>query len=146
MSEEEDVIKFFGFNHPLSNFYESPFRIGDIIYPTVEHYFQSNKTDSPDESFEILMADTPKKAKLLGRYVEYLKDGWDIRRNKYMYDGVRAKFSQNPKLKQYLLETGEKRLVENSIYDEYWGIGRTGDGRNMAGKILMKVREDLKEV
>ncbi len=31
-------------------------------------------------------------------------------------------------------------------YDDYWGDGGNGQGKNMLGKILMKVREELKNI
>ena len=143
ITNDDKEIRYFGYKHPFSNFYESKFRIGDIIYPTVEHYYQCKKTDDPDESFYIMMAKTPKEAKKLGGYVEYLKYDWDIQKNVYMYKGIKAKFSQNEEMKNILLRTGDKTLIENNIWDNYWGCGKNGKGRNMAGKILMKVRGEL---
>ena len=70
-----------------------------------------------------------------------------------MYDGVYAKFSQNPELKTQLLATGEKVLVEASPYDKIWGIGfnksdaltsKAKWGQNLLGKVLMEVRNKLK--
>jgi predicted NAD-dependent protein-ADP-ribosyltransferase YbiA (DUF1768 family) len=28
---------------PFSNFYASPFKVGEYLYPTAEHYYQSKK-------------------------------------------------------------------------------------------------------
>jgi len=59
-----------------------------------------------------------------------------------MRRGVLAKFKQNPHLKTQLIQTGECLLVE-ATPDEFWGIGRNGDGRNKLGAILMEVRAIL---
>ena len=68
--------------------------------------------------------------------------------------GCLLKFSQNPNIKQYLLSTGDRILVEASPFDRIWGIGYIASnavkvekskwGQNLLGKCLMKVREILK--
>jgi ribA/ribD-fused uncharacterized protein len=42
-----------------------------------------------------------------------------------------------------LIATGTRTLYEDSPIDYYWGIGKTGDGENMLGKMLMKLRADF---
>ena len=65
-----------------------------------------------------------------------------------------AKFSQNPKLKKYLLGTGSKILVKTNGYESIWGIGLAKDdndiynplkwkGENLLGFILMDIIEIL---
>jgi ribA/ribD-fused uncharacterized protein len=69
---------------------------------------------------------------------------------------VTLKFSQNEGLKDMLLKTGEKYLVEAAPKDKLWGIGlamsdpdivkkRGSWGNNIHGKNLMKVRSSLRE-
>ena len=41
----------------------------------------------------------------------------------YVYDANYAKFSQHKDLKEQLLETGDKIIVEASPYDLIWGVG-----------------------
>lgn len=64
------------------------------------------------------------------------------------------KFSQNKQLLKLLLETDTATLVEASAIDRMWGIGYAADsaianidnwGENRLGKILMKVRNLLKD-
>ena len=142
---KEEEVRFFGYKHPLSNLYEKTFRIGDIIFPTVEHYYQSRRTDDEFERFDIFMADTPEEAKKIGRWCEFMREDWDERKTVYMYKGIKAKMSQNEDLKKYLLDTDDKKLICDNR-NEYWGCGKKGDGQNMCGKILMLVRNDLKGV
>ena len=69
-----------------------------------------------------------------------LIDGWDDRKVEIMLKGLRAKFSQSKMLREALLETGNATIHENSPTDMFWGI----KGEDMLGKLLMKVREELK--
>ena len=41
--------------------------------------------------------------------------------------GAFAKLTQNPAMKQHLLNTGTKRLAEASLFDPLWGIGLRAD-------------------
>ncbi len=61
-----------------------------------------------------------------------------------MYKALLAKFSQNEELKDLLEMTRNRELVEDSPYDSYWGVGGAGSGENRLGKLLMKVRDDLR--
>ena len=62
-----------------------------------------------------------------------------------MIDAVKAKFKQHPQLKKLLLETGNAILIEKTKQDNFWADGGDGSGQNYLGKILMMVREELKE-
>ena len=58
--------------------------------------------------------------------------------------GIREKFKHTD-LKELLLSTGDQELVEGNTWnDTYWGICR-GEGQNNLGKILMKVRMELRQ-
>ena len=41
---------------------------------------------------------------------------------------------------EHLLETDNAILIEDSKTDSFWGIGKLGRGKNMLGKLLIKVR------
>jgi ribA/ribD-fused uncharacterized protein len=62
-----------------------------------------------------------------------------------MYEGLRAKFTQNEDIRQKLLETGDRKLIEHTDRDKYWGDGGNGEGLNKLGILLMKLRAELKE-
>ena len=70
-----------------------------------------------------------------------LREDWEEVKFAIMEEIVKAKFTQNPKLKQLLLETGNKELQErrSRFPDKTWGMNGKGEGKNMIGKILMKV-------
>jgi predicted NAD-dependent protein-ADP-ribosyltransferase YbiA (DUF1768 family) len=73
-----------------------------------------------------------------------LRADWEAAKEGVMKEGLRAKFSSNPTLANLLLSTGERRIVENSPRDSYWGIGKDGRGKNRLGALLMEVREELR--
>ena len=63
-----------------------------------------------------------------------------------MLRGLRAKFEQNSSLKKKLLETGERQMREHTGRDKYWGDGgKKNVGLNRLGKLLMEIREQLRE-
>jgi ribA/ribD-fused uncharacterized protein len=62
-----------------------------------------------------------------------------------MYKGVKAKFTQNPEAKAYLLATGDRYLIEDASFSPYWGSGPDGMGKNKMGKLLMQIREELRQ-
>ena len=61
-----------------------------------------------------------------------------------MREALRAKFTQNKELKKILLETGDAELVKHTANDNYWADGGDGSGKNVLGKLLMELREQLK--
>ena len=105
---------------------------------------------------KILEAQSPGEAKALGREVRGFDEGiwvesrWDI-----AAAGNLAKFSQNQRLREYLLATGTRVLVEASPVDSIWGIGMDKaaatdshpsdwQGLNLLGFVLMQVRSELR--
>jgi len=130
----------------LSNFFSSPMLLDDgSVAPTVEHLFQSLKATSEEERLKILSAESASEAKYLGRHCK-LREDWENIKDDVMYFCLRKKFIGNPDLTQKLLDTGDEELVEgNNWGDKYWGKVK-GIGKNKLGQLLMKVREELKNV
>lgn len=126
----------------LSNFYPAVITWGYIVYPTVEHAFQSAKTFDMDIRQIIAAAPTPGKAKRLGRKVMLRRD-WDQVKIRIMLDLLQRKFA-NPILRMRLLATKDAQLVEGNDWgDVFWGVC-FGKGDNHLGKLLMKVREEIR--
>ncbi|MGI6108182.1 MAG: NADAR family protein [Lachnospiraceae bacterium] len=142
----------------FSHWYEAPFVLNDFQYRWAEQYLASQKAvlfhDAAANS-RILRADTPAECKSLGRTVIGFNENiWAENREKIMEDANRAKFSQNPALLQRLLSTGDEILGYASPVDLVWGIGMKASaaqkctpdewpGKNLLGKILMKLREEF---
>jgi predicted NAD-dependent protein-ADP-ribosyltransferase YbiA (DUF1768 family) len=63
-----------------------------------------------------------------------------------MERGLEAKFSQNAELRQLLLSTGSATIEYHSNNDPYWGKRKTDlQGENNLGKMMMRLREKLRE-
>lgn len=142
----KDTIKQFkGLYRFLSNFYASPISYQDKSYPTAEHLYQALKTKDQGEREKIRFAVTPGEAKRKGQKIR-LRSDWERIKDKLMFMIIRLKFLQNPKLEEYLFNTGDDLLIEgNYWHDNYWGDClcpkcKQIKGRNQLGKTLMKVR------
>lgn len=74
----------------------------------------------------------------------HLRPDWDLIKDKVMYEVCWLKFSTHPDLKEKLLATGDRELVEGNFWgDAYWGV-YLGVGENKLGKTLMKIRSELR--
>jgi ribA/ribD-fused uncharacterized protein len=127
----------------LSNFYPSTIEFEGIVYPSVEHAYQSAKTVNMNERQRIADLPTPADAKREGRKLP-LRPNWDTLKFEVMEQCVRYKFTHHPDLKQKLLDTANATLEEGNTWnDQIWGIYQ-GQGENRLGKILMKIRAELR--
>jgi ribA/ribD-fused uncharacterized protein len=111
--------------------------------------------EDTEHAAKILAAAHPRQHKALGRKVTPFDDAvWKRERINIVRAGSRAKFTQNPELREKLLATKGTTLVEASPYDKIWGIGlaatdaRAKDpaqwkGQNLLGKILTDLRDEL---
>lgn len=126
----------------LSNFYYSPIKFAGITYPTVEHFFQAQKSLDIEEVKRIAAMPTPGAAKRAGRQIK-LRSDWEDVKDFIMSIGLKLKFAK-PELKAKLLATGDEELVEGNTWnDTYWGVCK-GVGENHLGKLLMSIRENIK--
>ncbi|MFX1532963.1 MAG: NADAR family protein [Promethearchaeota archaeon] len=139
------ISRFRGQYSFLSNFSLSPIKIDGVVYSTVEHYYQAMKTQDKAERERIISATTPKQAKSYGRQCT-LRPDWNSIRLEVMEQALRVKF-QDPELRKKLLATENKILEEGNTWgDTFWGVNiKTGKGKNHLGKLLMKIRDDLRK-
>lgn len=71
-------------------------------------------------------------------------DYWEENKDDILYDLLKIKFTHNKDLKSKLLATHLHDLINNVTYpDTYYGV-RFGEGKNVLGKLLMKLREELR--
>jgi ribA/ribD-fused uncharacterized protein len=73
-----------------------------------------------------------------------IRPDWDAVKDEIMYRAVKRKFELHPPLRELLLATGEEDIVESAPTDYYWGVGREGTGQNRLGKIIERIRAELR--
>lgn len=133
----------------LSNFYHTTFIYDDHIYSTAEHAYQAQKAVLIKDRYWIELSATPGIAKRRGNRIP-IQPNWDDIKITIMKDILWAKFSQNPKLGAWLLDTENTELIEgNNWHDNEWGdcicpVCQNIEGQNHLGKLLMEVRDQLK--
>lgn len=129
----------------FSNFFPALISIEGQTWPSVEFFFQASKFHDPGIREMIRNAATPGQAKRMGGRMAGLRPDWDQVKEDVMRAALLAKFTQHEDLRELLLSTGKEELVEAAEWDAYWGDGRSGDGLNRLGHLLMELREDLRE-
>ena len=142
----------------FSQWWQSSFTVDGVQYKTAEHWMMAKKAalfGDVDMEKKILNATTPADAKKMGRRVKNFDPKvWGQQCSTIVSEGNYHKFSQNQKLKEFLLSTGTKVLVEASPVDKIWGIGmaeseehvdnpRLWKGQNLLGFALMQVRDRI---
>lgn len=143
-----DTLYFYALTDPygeFSNFAPYGVEMDGVWWRTVEHYFQAQKFHDDAYRERIRNVGKPKQAKALGMTRTLpLRNDWERVKDRIMQDTVLVKFRTHPKLTTMLLETGDRKIVENAPMDFYWGCGADGSGLNKLGEILMAVRDVLR--
>lgn len=149
---ERDEIHFYRSNEkpygPLSNLYRCAIVFEGTIFPTSEHAYQAGKARKQEVREWLLAAPSPALVAMAahGLYVWDVHPDWSKTKFDRMRGVLYAKFTQHPKLKELLLSTGNKRLVEAATVDNavnrLWGEVN-GKGKNMLGVLLMELRDKL---
>lgn len=145
-------------NSCLSQWFPVQFTVDGLEFPTAEHFMMVKKAELFGDNGivdEMLSSADPGKVKALGRKVKgFDHELWTKHRFEIVVQGNHAKFSQNKELKDFLLATNKRVLVEASPVDRIWGVGLSADdeqiekprewrGKNLLGFALMAVREQL---
>lgn len=166
--EKQHKLLFFWGHHPnadgsiskacMSQWWLSSFVYENVTYKTAEHWMMAKKAELFNDTEmlqRILEAKSPAEAKKLGREMRGFNEAtWREKRFEIVKQGNLLKFGQNEELKNYLVNTGSRVLVEASPEDLVWGIGMAGDnmdasfpekwkGQNLLGFALMEVRDEL---
>lgn len=148
MADATRVVRFYSVGDEFgefSNFAPYPISLDGERWPTSEHYFQAQKFQDRAYRAKIRKANSPLLAARLGRdRKQKLRRDWESVKVGIMRAAVTAKFTQHEELRALLLSTGDAKLVEHTENDDYWGDGGDGSGKNMLGRILMQVREELR--
>ncbi|MBR6386254.1 MAG: NADAR family protein [Ruminococcus sp.] len=105
------------------------------------------------EAYRAMLGDVLKSKKGIKKYMKADKKLWSEQMHEVALKGNLEKFSQNLELKDYLISTGDKILVDVNAKDDVWGIGYSRgniknpykwNGQNLLGFCLMEVRDMLR--
>ena len=144
----------------FSQWYVAPFEIDGNRYICAEQYMMHQKAllfDNTEIAQKIMETEDPSAHKALGREITgFIEEIWNQHKYQFVLEANLAKFSQNEPLKEFILSTGSKILVEASPFDKIWGIGMSAsdenitnpslwEGQNLLGIALMEVRETLRQ-
>lgn len=148
-------VEFF-FQGPFSLWHKSHFSIDGITFVSAKQYCMYHKAllfDDSDTAAQVLKAGDPKTCKALGKRVHKFDMAcWSDHLPAILFRGNHAKFSQNKKLYDMLLNTWPSRLVEASEFDSILGIGvdeytarltpeYRWPGQNILGVVLSDLRD-----
>jgi len=135
--------------------------IDNIKYCTCEQYMMIKKAELFDDNYalgQIMSSSDPAAQKSWGRRVKnFDQNKWEKIARKVVFDANYAKFTQHDNLKQQLMDSGDKVIVEASPTDCIWGVGlratsskildsKNWRGTNWLGEAIMKVRTVLKDL
>ena len=121
-------------------------------YHSCTHYYHYNKlliagaTKEAEECYKFLSGEDIYKFAKRIETAYYDKPEWKVwvaKKDETMKTANRLKYEQNPTLKDQLLLTGDKILIDDHPQDDYWG-GRLPNSKNMMGKVLMELRNEFK--
>ena len=132
----------------FSNFSSFAVRWKGRVWPISEHAYQAAhffktapklaekiyKAKSAHEAYKIAKANAGKAPK-----------DWEEKKIAIMEEIVRHKLWQNPYVMHKLMQTGKRKIVEDSPKDGFWGWGKKKNGKNQLGKIWMKLRDEIRK-
>ncbi len=131
----------------LSNF--SAFRVSmhGINFMTAEHAYHWHKFNTKGLFLlrrDIVGAPSAHDAfKIARAHASSECANWNETKQNVMKEILHEKAHQHEYVMRKLLETGDRRLIEDSWRDSYWGWGVKQDGMNMLGKLWMEVRDEI---
>lgn len=147
---DETTIYFYSVDGPygvFSNFYPCSFVDNKgRTWKSSEHYYQAHKFLDVSLFELIKETKTCKECyKVSWNHQKDFRKDWLQVKDQIMYEALYYKYTQNPGLLEVLMKTSQKELVEHSMNDTWYGMGIEGNGKNMLGKLLMKLREYLSQ-
>lgn len=129
----------------LINIYGYTIRTSEALYQMCRF------PDNPEIQEKIYLQKSPMAAKMVGKPFRYLtRSDWDNVRVNIMRWCLKVKLSQNfNEFKSVLFDTGSMPIVELSRKDNFWGaklnkLNNRLEGNNILGRLLMELREDIK--
>lgn len=156
----EHACVFFTKHSPFSNHFASSFTLEGVQFSCIEQYLAVQKAhlaDNKDLAREAMGSSNPADHKVvLNKLKSEVSDEWKKRAPEFIKAAVEAKFSQNPHLTKFLLDSHPLQIGEASR-DSFWGIGLSLEspdaldttkwvsGGNLLGRTLVSFREKIME-
>lgn len=113
------------------------------MYATAEHAYQAAKSVNPLVRHSFTLDADPAHAKRMGREID-LREDWESVKLGVMEVILRSKYERHSGLRDSLLQTGNRPLVERNHWgDTFWGICN-GKGENHLGKLLERLRFEFR--
>lgn len=127
----------------LSNFWPCDVDLYEETYPSVEHAYQSAKSNSIFWKNYCQKTPNPGKVKRESTKV-HLIDNWNTKRVDIMRELIDKKFNKDPFM-SLLIDTKGIYLQEgNKWNDTFWGVDLDTDkGKNILGRLIMEKRDML---
>lgn len=134
----------FDLGNSLSTCSKHPILLEGENWLTCEHYVQANCLRSTEHAKKAASLAEGEQAYLFGkawyrRKINAYKTTAPILMKRALY----TKVQMYDEVKEALLATESRLIVETSQYDYFWGIGRDQRGLNHIGKAWMDIREKL---
>lgn len=143
------LYPFYGYKYVFSNFYCCDIELWGHKFNCGEQAFAWKKADTfkdYETANKILATSNPSTCKGLSKRVSnYNNEIWASLRFSVMYEIIYAKVTQDPYIKELLLNLKDMYIYEDSPYDNLWGVGLDGQGENLLGRVYMEVRDKLLE-
>ena len=144
--ENDDEVGFFSpALEPLNTWSAHRVEIWGQAYPTAEHAYHSRKYDGdPEIQRRVLAAGSPWAAMRVDRaHKEKRRADWEEVKVGFMRELLEAKLAQHEDVRERLASMGDKRIVETSPVNSFWGWGPDRTGKNMIGELWMELRAKL---
>ncbi len=142
----ENAVRFSRFdrNAPLATCSAHPIVLEDRHWPSCEHYFCYHVLRSESKAEALMAQSDPLEVHAQTRpWYRRKKKNWKTLRNVLMTRALYTKVQMYEDVREALLETGDNLIIESSLYDYYWGIGRDARGLNQLGRIWMEIRSKV---
>ncbi len=144
--ETNEMVVFFSPSlEPLNTWSAHRVEIWGQVFATAEHGYHSRKYDGDDEVVKlVLAAGSPWAAMRVDRaHIKRRRPDWDEVKVDIMRELLVAKLAQHEDVRERLLSTGTKKIVEGSPENAFWGWGPDQKGKNMLGELWMELRAKL---
>ncbi|MCK9576358.1 MAG: NADAR family protein [Candidatus Pacearchaeota archaeon] len=147
---------FFFWKHRIANWTITKFIAKGVTYNCGEQYMMHQKAlffNDKETAVKIMATKVPREQKDLGRQVKgFNESAWDKVKFQLVKEGLKARYEQDPELKQFLIERKHLQFVEASPFDRIWGIGYDANnaianidnwGENLLGKVITELAKEF---